>query len=137
MQSSLRDSVVLARDPALKRRAIVRRPSGTENLIGARDGAFDSHPNVAKNATLGWDTPRWFWYEQKPVQMESPTSRKNREKWGTLFYKVVSFVYSVLILARNSLFVVAFARRSISSSMASTGDNGLRTFLRTQMRCRS
>ena len=45
--------------------------------------------------------------------------------------------YNWLILARNSLLVCAFARRSISSSMASTGESGFKTLRSTQMRARS
>jgi hypothetical protein len=45
--------------------------------------------------------------------------------------------YSWLILAKNSLLVLALAKRSMRSSMASTGDSGFRTLRRTQMRWRS
>jgi hypothetical protein len=49
----------------------------------------------------------------------------------------LSTTYNWLILAKNSLFDPAFANRSISSSMASTGDSGFSTLRRTQMRCKS
>ena len=45
--------------------------------------------------------------------------------------------YSWLIFARNSPLDCVLAKRSISSSMASTGDSGFRTLRSTQMRCRS
>jgi hypothetical protein len=45
--------------------------------------------------------------------------------------------YSWLILAKNSLLVVALASRSISNSIASTGDSGFNTLRSTQMRCKS
>jgi hypothetical protein len=45
--------------------------------------------------------------------------------------------YNWLILAKNSLFDPALASRSISSSIASTGDSGFSTLRRTQMRCKS
>src|SRR6267154_2311268 len=45
--------------------------------------------------------------------------------------------YNWLILARNSLFVSVFAKRSISSSMASTGESGFNTLRKTQIRARS
>src|ERR1035441_4427166 len=45
--------------------------------------------------------------------------------------------YSWLIFAKNSLFDPALASRSISSSIASTGDKGFSTLRSTQMRCKS
>src|SRR5208337_2420070 len=45
--------------------------------------------------------------------------------------------YSWLILARNSLLLPALASRSISNSIASTGDSGFSTLRSTQMRCKS
>src|SRR5437762_7956139 len=46
-------------------------------------------------------------------------------------------VYNWLIFARNSEFACVLARRSISSSIASTGDSGFSTLRSTQMRARS
>src|ERR1017187_7163367 len=45
--------------------------------------------------------------------------------------------YNWLILAQNSLLLPALASRSISNSMASTGDSGFSTLRSTQIRCRS
>ncbi len=45
--------------------------------------------------------------------------------------------YSWFMLARNSALLRTFSRRLISSSMASTGESGLRTRRRMKTRCRS
>ncbi len=45
--------------------------------------------------------------------------------------------YSWLIFARNSPLVCAFAKRSMRSSIASTGDSGFSTLRNTQMRAKS
>ncbi len=46
----------------------------------------------------------------------------------------IELTYNWLILARNSLLVVVLASRSMSSSMASTGESGFSTLRSTQMR---
>ncbi len=45
--------------------------------------------------------------------------------------------YSWFMLARNSALLRTFSRRLMSSSMASTGESGLSTLRRIQMRCKS
>src|ERR1035441_7560949 len=52
-------------------------------------------------------------------------------------HQTILQTYNELILARNSRVDPAVARRSISNSMASTGDSGFSTLRSTQMRCKS
>jgi hypothetical protein len=48
-----------------------------------------------------------------------------------------TYPYREFILSRNSALLRVLPNRSTSNSIASTGDNGLSTLRRTQIRCRS